>query len=445
MTIAAVTSSALTTLIAEFAPEKFQNAINLASPLIASNLLEKENVDGKEIEVTLMGGGISSTAWVSDNGTLPLGAAYTPVIARALPSYLVSQISMGRGATLLNLDDKGFSSLLDGTLDECAAHCGQVLGRGLHGGSIAPQAGTTWSGTAANSTASVDFTDISLFRPGAAVDYLDATSNSFVVRVTTVTPAAKGSNSDAVAGTVGFINDVPNPATGNVVALTDTTIATGDSFRTRGETAGFGGALTVITGQKINSFDDMAGPSGAATASFMGVTAANFPGWAGNSKTLSAAYSQEAMVSFMGRIFQLSGFYPDVVVMPPQVAAAHVANTGVQASVWGTPTAAYTAARPMNVDRSADKFGNVYEDGGLRVGGAKIVQDPNCIATRIECFNSKKTKLAVWKEMSPAQESGDPILLGRTTYSNQSIMEGAYQFYTTKRATVGVVDSITGL
>jgi hypothetical protein len=177
----------------------------------------------------------------------------------------------------------------------------------------------------------------------------------------------------------------------------------------------------------------------------MGVTAANFPGWAGNSKSLSAAYSQEAAVSFMGRMFQLSGFYPDVAVMPPQVAAAHVANTGVQASVWGTPTAAYTAAFPQQVDRSSDKYGNLYEDGGLRIGGAKIVQDPNCIATRIEFFNSKKTKLAVWKEMSPATEAGDSLLLGRTTYSNQSIMEGAYQLYTTKRASVGVIDSITGL
>lgn len=439
MAIAAVTTSALTALIAEFAPERFQTAINLASPLY--EYMDKEEVEGKEIEVTLLGGANASTTWVADNGTLPTGHAPTPVIAKALPAFLVSKISMGRGASIAKLSDSQMSSLFDAVLEQAAEHCGQVVGRSLHGGSVAPQAGTTWSATAANATATVNFLDISLFRPGAAYDYLDATSVAFVVRCTEVTPATVGANSDNVAGSASFINDVPNPATGSVVALTDTTIAIGDAFRARGETAGFGGALT-LTGSDINSFDDMAGssPGGA----FMGVTSAQFAGWRGQNKALSAAYTQEAVVGFLGRAHQQSGVYPNVAVFSPQVVAAHVAATGVHGAAFGQ-SQALSAARPMNIDKSADKFGNLSERGGLKVGGADIVQDPNSIATRATFFHKAKTKLAIWKEMGPIEEAGDPVLVSRTAYTNEAIIEGGLQLYTTKRGSVCILDSITGL
>ena len=441
MTIAAVSTSSLSALISAFAPERYDTAINLASPLFASGLIEKEDVDGKEIEVTLLGGANASTSWVADNGTLPLGMAPTPVIARAMPAFLVSKITMGRGASIAKLSDSQLSGLFDATLEQAAEHCGQVLGRSLHGGSTSPQAGTTWSSTAANATATVNFLDVSLFRPGASYDFLDLTSVSFVVRCTEVTPATVGANSDAVAGSASFINDIPNPATSAVVVLTDTTIAVGDSFRARGETAGFGGALT-LTGADINSFDDMAGSSPG--ASFMGVTSTAFPGWRGANKSIAAAYSQEAVVAFLGRMHVQSGVYPNVAVLSPQLVAAHIAATGVHGAVFGQSNT-ISAARPMPVDKSADKFGNVSERDGLKVGGASIVQDPNCIATRAVFFHNSKTKIGIWKKMGPVEEAGDPVFISRTAYQNEAIVDGGYQLYTSKRASVGILDGFTGL
>jgi len=442
MAIAAVTTSALSQLIANFAPEKYETAINLASPVFASNLIEKEDADGNEIEVTLLGGANPSTTWVLDNGTLPLGHAPTPVIARALPAFIVSKLTMGRGASIAKLSDKQLSNIFEATLEQAAEHCGQVIGRALHGGSIAPQAGAVWSGIVADATVTVPFLDVSLFRPGAAYDFLDASGPfAFVVRCVSVTPAALGANSDNVAGNVVFVNDVPRPSTGAVIELTDTTVATGDSFRARGETVGFGGALT-LTGAAINSFNSIAGASPG--ASFMGVSAAQFPGWLGQYKAASAAYSQELVVGFMGRMHQQGGAYPNVAIMPPQLVGAHVAATGVHGAMFGQ-TNTISASRPMTVDKSADKFGNVYENGGLKIGGASIVQDPNCIATRAVFLHNSKTKIAVWKKMGPAEEAGDPVMVGRTTYSNEALVEGGYQLYTTKRGTVGVLDSFTGL
>lgn len=429
----------LGSLIAEFAPERYENAINQAAPLIGSGALKKEKVDGEEWTHTLFGGAGHSTMVIRDAGRLPTGHAYEPTKLREQPANVVSVLKMGRRAAKAKLSDARLAEYFDSALEESSDDCGRVLARQLHGAAENPQAGTTWSGTAADSTATVSFNDISMFRPGAAYDFVDASSSkSYVVRCTGVTPSAVGSFTDAVSGTVDFINDVPDPVDDAVEALTDTTIATGDTFRIRGETAGFGGASTTIDTALVN-FSDMAG-----TGTLHGTAASAYAGWAGNTKALSAAYSQEAVVQFMGRMHTIGGAIPDVVVMHPQVAAAHMANTGQQAAVWGL-TAGISAARPMDVQASADKFGNIFENGGLRVGGARIVQDPNCPATVIVIFNSQKTKLAVWDEMGPDEESGDPMLLGRTFYDVGCQISGAYNLVTHRRNTVGRITGLTSL
>lgn len=441
------TYKSLGTLIKEFAPLKFQTQINQASELIGSGQLEEATPDGEEYIVTLDGGNKASVGWVRDKGRLPTGMSSQPVKARALPAFLVGVISLGMGAAMAQLTGPQVVKKLDEEMDATTKNLAQFLARGIHDVGVNPQAGATWTATAADGTVTVPFLDASLFRPGSAYDFIDVSSGfAYVVRCTAVTPAAIGANTEDVAANVAFINDVPNPATGNVVALTDTTVATGDSFRPRGYTAGFGAANTDA-GQRCNNFDDIAGSG--AVAAFMGITPGaiddtHFPNWLGRYRNLNAAYSQEALVKFMAGVKTFSGEYPDVAVMSPMVGAAHVMATGFHGGVFGV-TAAISASHPMTVDKTADKFGAIAEDSGLRVGGAKIVQDSNMPAARAIVYKKALTRLAVWKKLGPDEEAGDPILLGRTFYDKSAQLSGGYNLVSHKRCSVGCFDNITGL
>jgi hypothetical protein len=444
MTISNVTAASLGTLIAEFGAEYFGRGINQRAPLLKSGALKKTDPDGEEYVATLYPSANHSTGFLLDFGRLPVGGSGAPVKARALPSVLMSRLEQGRAAAKLKLADRQRTKLLDQEMKERAADCGRILNRALIGGSINPQAGATWSGTAANSTVTVPFLDVSLFREGMAVDFIDVSATlAYTVRVTGVAFAAIGANSANVAGNVSFINDVVDPATNAVIALGATAVATGDSFLIRGSTAGFGAAST-LTGAVCNSFDTMTGSS--PSASFMGQDPATMGvgyNWRGNYLSLGAAYSQEAMMAFASHIGTVGDDMPDVAVCHNQTAAAHKASGDFHGAAFGV-TAGISASRTGPIEKSLDKYGNVYEDDGLRMAGAKVIQDPSCQIGRIIFFNSESTRLCVWAEIGPDMEAGDPQLLGRTFYTTEVQFSGLYNLVTAKRSSTGILDGITG-
>lgn len=444
MTISNVTSASLGTLIAEFGAEYFGRGINQKAPLLKSGNLKTTDPDGEEYIVTLYPSANHATGFLLDFGRLPVGGSGSPVKARALPSVLMSKLEQGRAAAKLKLADRQRTKLLDAEMKERAADCGRTLNRAIIGGSVVPQAAATWSGTAANSTVTVPFLDVSMFREGMAVDFIDTSlALAYTVRVTAVVPGAKGANTGNVAGDVSFINDVVDPATNAVIALGATAVATNDTFQLRGATAGFGSA-TLISGAMPNSFDSMTGPL--PSASFMGQDPATMGvgyNWRGNYLSLGAAYSQEATLGFHSHIATVGDDAPDVAVMHPQTAAAHRASGDFHGAAFGV-TAGLSAGHVAQIQKTVDKYGNVYEDDGLRIAGAKVVQDPNCQAGRIIFYCSEYTKLCVWAEMGPDMEAGDPQLLGRTFYTTEVQFSGLYNLVTMKRSSTGILDGITG-
>ena len=437
-------------LLNEFAPERFVTTINNRSPLLNSGALEKVECDGEELVIEVDVGASPATQWIGDFGRRAVGQTLTPAKGRVVPSNVHAVLSLGQTASIGKLSDNRLTQLLDGKLSQVAKDVARHLCRGLYGASIAPQAAATWSGTAADSTVTVNFLDVSMFKPGASYDYIQTTTTakSFVVRCTGVTPATVGSNSANIAGSVSFINDIPDPSTGSVVALTNTSVAVGDSFKLRGTTAGFGSTtITNITGQAINSFDDIAGSG--ATSAFLGIDPATTPGWVGQTLALSAVYSQEAALQFAARIDQFGGENFTHAIMPPQIAAAHAIMAGNQGAVYGI-SLGQSPSREMMVDRSMDKYadvlgGNQFVNSGLTIAGRPVIIDPNCIATTVVFHNKNNAKLAVWKEMGADEEAGSSILLNRSTFSIDSYFSGSYQLYCVNRAAIGTITSITGL
>lgn len=442
MALPNVTVSSISGIMAEFGPLVFINTVNSTSPLIGSGVLEKVPQDGEEIVVPADVGESPATGYVQDFGRRPNGQTTTPVKARYTPSVTTTAVELGVMAAIAKMADKQLSELLEFKLKASATSNARHTGRGVYQGRINPQAIFTWSGTAANSTVTVNFLDVSMFKEGAAYDYVNATASlSYVVRCTQVTPAAVGSNSANVAGSVTFINDVINPASGSIVALANTTGLTTDTFALRGTFPGFGGSNVAVAGAALNSYDDVAGSGAALT--FGGIAPASLPGWQGQTMALAAAYSHEALLQFGSRLQARSGEMFTHALMNPLVAAAHRIQAGSFGAVYGL-TAQPTAQRPMNLSANADKYG---QSGGLSLQGRPVLEDPNCPATIVVLHNKENLKLGVWREAEPEYltEDGGVVWTNQSTMSISSHFTTAIQLFTGKRSSIGVVTGLTNM
>ena len=444
MALANVTINSISGIIAEFGPERFVNTINNMSPLIGSGVLEKVEQDGEELTVTADVGESPATTYALDFDNRPNGQTTTPVKARFVPTMVTTRVSLGKQAALGKLADKELTKLLDAKLDASAKSVARHIGRGLYAGAVVPQAVATWSGTAADSTVTISFLDVSLFIPGASYNFVDTSLTfSYTVRCQSKVAAVVGANSANVAGTVTFINDVINPATGAVVALGATAVATDDILALRGTFPGFGGSATAIAGKRLNSFDDIAGSG--ASSTFGGIAPANLPGWVGQTIALGAAYSHEAALQFDARITQYSGEQFTDALMSPQVAAAHRIQAGAMGAVFGMSIQP-TAQRPQPLGARADKYGDV-RSSGLDLAGRPVLIDPNCPQTIVVFHHRDHAKLGCWSEMAPEEltELGGVVVTNRTTLSMDADFTGSYQLYCAKRGAIGVMTGLTGL
>jgi hypothetical protein len=430
-------------LIKEFGPEKVVNTINQTSPLIGSGALERTPQKGQELVVTVKPGGIPSVASVGDFGRRPTGQTNPPAKARFVPAMVTGQVRIGTQALQAVLEADTIVEMVDVELEDLASGVARHLGRSLYRNSETPQAVATWSGTAANSTVTINFLDVSMFRPGVAYDFIDTSASlAYVIRCTAVTPAAVGGNSANIAGSVSFINDVVNPATGNVVALGATAVAVDDVFRLRGSTLGFGGSSALIAGQVMNSFVDMSSTSGV----FGGLDPATTLGWAGSTSALGGPWNQDTPLGFMARLQNVSGETFTHCLMNPVIGAAHAVFSGAQGNVYGIPLGV-TAGRPSGLKADYDKYGSFEQMGtGLKFAGRPVIEDPNCPADIVVLHNKRTAKLGVWREMAPEQktESGGILWNSEDGMFTQSNFTGSMQLYCTKRNAVGVITGITG-
>lgn len=440
----AFTSSAtlntLSGLIAEFAPERFVQTVNNKAPIVGSGVLAQVDQDGEELVVAVDTGTSVSAGYIRDFGVRPGGQTTTPSKARFAPASVTATLSLGKNAALAKVSDKGLSELVDAKLKGISNDVARVVGRGVYLGAVSPAAVATWSGTAANSTVTIDFTDASLFKIGAGYDFVDTSANtSFTVRCTAITPKAVGAFSANVAAAVSFMNDVASAA-GVVTALTATAVATDDIFSLRGNYAGQGGSGVALEGARLNSFDDIAG-AGAALA-LGGLTPSTTPGWQGTTRAAGAAYSQEAANQFAALLEQTSGEAFTDAIMSPQMAEAHRIMSGVQGPVFGM-TMQPTGQRVGDLAGNYDKFGAM---SGLSLRGRPVLVDLNCPASMLVLHNREECKLGVWSKMEvePVQP-GSAVFIDQTQFAVKSFFSGSYQMYTANRSAIGVMTGHTGL
>jgi hypothetical protein len=454
MAIADVTYSNLSGLINEFAPMKYAKAVNMAVPTLSEGALKKADPDDSEVLVYGLPDGLASTSFVEDLGDLPAGIASTPFEGKAIPKPIVTVIRMGRSIANAKMPEKRKATIMDAHLESGARNGARQLGRSLFGGDTLPDAGWTpaaWSGNGGlNETVSVDFEDVSLFRPGQAYDYVDVNlTESYVVRCQSVTPKAL-TNSANVAGTVVFINDVLD-SSGNVQWINSTnasggtaiTVAVTDKFALRGTytssnfASGFAGTATA-SGNALTSFDAITGSG--ASSDLYGITAAT-TNFKGNTVSFAAPYSQEAVLGFLSQIELYSDLGPNRCIMPPKLAAAHVASTGVHGTFAGV-TGGLGGVGRKDVDASADKYG---KGGSLTLRGMPVTVDPNCHADKIVFFNDETTKLYEWRAQGVVDEEGNGLRVLDDKYGFQIQIAGEAELVAHERRDCGMITGVTGL
>ena len=448
MAIADVTFGNLSGLIKEFAPAKYATAVNMAVPVLADNVIKKADPDSSEVLVYGLPDGMSSTTFVEDLGDLPLGVANTPFEGKAEPKPLISVIRMGRSVSNAKMPDAKKATILDAHLEAGARNTARQLGRSLFGGTVSPNATAAWSGTGADSTVSLNFTDISLFRVGQSVDYVDTNANkSYAVRVQSVTPAAVGSASANVAGTVVFINDVKD-SSGNSQTITDSgavTVAVNDKFALRGTytsssfSTGSGGTA-VANGNALTSLDDICGSG--ATSDIYGITASS-SNFKGQTVAAAAPYSQELVLSFLAQMELYSDMGPNQCVMSPKLAAAHAASAGVHGNNFGIPgSAGLGGIARKDIEKSMDKYGSAAK---MAVRGLPITVDPNCPADKLFLFNDTTLKLYQWREMGVVDEEGNGIRVLDDKYGFQIQIAGECELVAHERRDCGSISGLTSL
>lgn len=446
MAIANVTAAALTTLIKEYAPDRCGDALVSSSPLMADEtVLDKVMDVNGEYTFTVFPAENTAGGQIADFGQIFVGNADFPAKGRVLPQAFLEIVQLGRSAADLEVTAEGITELFQSNVDNRAQAMSRRINSAIYGGAPSPTSGTTWSlsDTTGAGVATVAFADASLFRPNAPYDFCDLSSGkTYTVRCVSVTYTTSN-----VAASVVFQNDIPSPVTGAPVAFTDTTIATGDTFRNRGAGSANGsfGTTTALSG--MISYDAIAG-SGSASA-LHGISATQLPGWFGQNRALGAAFTQEASLGFSGLMNQVAGRPYTHLLVPPQVAAAIAVSGGIQGSVLasgGLAPALGGAGRFDLGTKSADKYAGV--DGsrtGLTLHARPVIEDINSPANQIVYHNRDVCKLAVWKKMGPCEEAGDPLLLDRTTYSYSTQIDARLNLFCKQRAAIGVMTGVSAL
>lgn len=441
MTISNVTfgngTDSVTGAIKEYIPAKFTQLFTTMSKAVSSGAIKEISTEGIDWTCTVLQPCTADVGWGRDFSRWPVGQATPPTKMRVPPTQILAKVALGLAATDVKLSVQERAEYIEAQLSSRLKQMSMHLARGIFGGTASPTTTANWSATAANGTLAASFNDISLFKEGAGYDWYSSTDNkTYTVRCQFITRAAVGSNSANVAGSVTFINDVVNPTTSAVVALTSVTTTTSDIAYQRGTTAGFGVAGNTASGDVLTSFSDLAG-----TGSLQGYTSTTLPGWYGNTAAAGGSYNQEMISALAGRVEAVSGEAPTHYFCSPQVYRAHAASFQVIGSSFGY-TAAGSAATPRGVSASADKYGDNMR---LTILGRPLVEDIMCPAATMVAHNQDHVKLAKYKDIELVEQGNTSRIIDQTFVAANYYLTGEYQLVTDMRSSMGTLTGISGL
>jgi hypothetical protein len=125
----AITVSDISSLVGRYANDRVEEQVNLNAPYM--NMVDKLKQPGLVGIVNIKKGGLDSTGWIADSGSLPLGASVQPEQGTYLPKFMYSRLLIPRGAATLSTGKKDGINIVFEQLDTAGADLARQACSGL--------------------------------------------------------------------------------------------------------------------------------------------------------------------------------------------------------------------------------------------------------------------------------------------------------------------------
>jgi hypothetical protein len=382
----AITASAIGAIIGRWNNSKVVPQANLAAPLVGEGVIKKLNKPNQRGIINVKGGGLASTKFIGDGGTLPAGASKTIAQVSYDPVAIFTRLDIPRiGAAISANPEDGVDVVLE-QMKTAGEDLGQKLGRGIYKSSLGSPAAQV---DPADTT--FDVADASGFREGMSVDVY----NSSEVYLETV-----------------VILDVALPVSGDAT-VTFSGGGTGGGAASTWATS----AVLYMAGSKEDSLVSLTDACAASTLYGKAVTSDE---WSGNLDATTTTFTPEALKSLLVRVRKRRQKKPSHVLCSP---------VGEQRIY-------------QSMDDEIRYVSGKMDQYGLKLAfdGLPVFVDENCPDASVFLFQKEDISLHCYREFAPDMDGGKKgsmnravVIVSEDKLSYDVQIWGAYQLRVERR------------
>lgn len=439
----AITFNEIAELVARFGNSVVTEQANLAAPFVGKGIIKKESHTGTVGIVNVKSGGIHSTGFIADGGTLPDGQNKQPHQLAYHPKALFSRLSIPRIAALTAVSKQDGVNLVKEQMETVGADLGRTLGRAVFAsGSVTRpfaagnlvDAGAGVIGTPRAISLTSIATDLSAYRVGAAfvgptyqqtfpataagtAAALVVASINYAASTVTFTPHVINAN-----GTIGAALLAPNDA-----GLSATTFASAslDDIRPL-DGGGLANSMTSLLDLASATVAPVGGTLGTA-GNYAGLSAANTPDYCGSEVASGGNLTIEKLDELSQKVKRRSGKPWTHTVMNSTNMHNYMSLLVSQRRFVGGNQAADASTGSMAT----------YE-------GKPIVVDENMPDSDVLLFTQSDVKLAQWRDFQPDYDGKNASMVSDTSFIYDTQIFGMYNLRATARHGLGKLTGITG-
>ena len=421
-------------LVARFANKIVTEQVNLEAPTVGKGILKKENQSGTIGIVNVKQGGISSTGFIGDSGTLPDGAAVDIQQLSYSPKALFTRLAIPRISALTVVSKQDGVNLVKEQMESVGQDLGRTLGRAIFSSADGTVLEAVTS-TLASGSQTIRIDDVSGVRVGQRLVGFTPTGGGIPAGTAlAMNVTAVDHNIDAtVVGNANItgllVNDSGATITvtgvdypqGAVITDAGESVTVGDTPSIQGSaTDGMcalldAASLTVDSGAlgTTGNYNDAAGST-------------TLSGWTGNETNAgAAALTLDMMDSISKKIHRKRGQPWTHLILNANQAFAYLGLL--------TDNRRYMVQQKAGADASPTNV--TYE-------GKAVVVDENMTDTAIYFHNQKDVRLAEWRKFGPDYDGKKAAMVSDTKFEYDTQIFGMYNLRLPRRDGLGKITNL---
>lgn len=395
----AITASSIGALVGRFSNKLVHKQALMSFDALDKGVVQVDNKPDQRGTVNIKAGGLSSTGFISDAGTLPTGDSNDIIQLTYDPAFLFSRLEIPRGGAMISNNPSDGVDIVRELMESAGRDLGRHLGRAFYKRKVETIA-TASSNTSTNADGTFSSIDASQYRIGMTLEHRDSSGTLKATgEVTDITLNSDGTNGGTIDTDLDF--------SAEALANTDVLWAKG------------------TYDNAFISLDDMADSSD----SLYGQAATAYE-WKGNDDSTTTTLTAEKLHDVLVNVERRGDDMPDCLIMNPLNRARLYETMDDEIR--------YTGA-------NMDQYGK-----SLTFEGLPIVVDRNCPDTHIFIFNKRHARIHQYREFGPEFDgdakkgmSRGAVLVSPTKFTWDVQLVGAFQGRCTSRRSLGKMDALT--